>query len=251
MTDQALSFVLVGTLERQPPSELSAVTIGSARAVVPDTLLGSVWETAQQEKACRSGPSWMSQGAISYGGFFFTLTRSITMSRPSMTALLGMLAVAGFQNRDKIAEMLRGTTGSSSPGTSGPGQQQSGLGGLLGNWGGAGVGGLLGSGLNELVERFKQNGQGDVAESWVGPGPNKEVAPPQLEQAIGPDVLATLSQQTGLSRDELLARLSRELPTAVDKYTPEGRLPTEQDVSCGSGRARDEVGTIHASRRCE
>ena len=32
------------------------------------------------------------------------------MSRglPSMTALLGLLAIAGYQNRDKIAEMLRG-----------------------------------------------------------------------------------------------------------------------------------------------
>ena len=31
------------------------------------------------------------------------------MSRgfPSMTALLGLLAIAGYQNRDKIAEMLR------------------------------------------------------------------------------------------------------------------------------------------------
>jgi uncharacterized protein YidB (DUF937 family) len=43
--------------------------------------------------------------------------------------------------------------------------------------------------------------------------------------------LATLSQQTGLSREEILARLSRELPTAVDQYTPEGRLPTQQDLS--------------------
>ncbi len=82
-----------------------------------------------------------------------------------------------------------------------------------------------------MVERFRQNGQGDVAESWVGHGPNKEVAPTQLERAIGPDVLATLSQQTGLSRDEILARLSKELPIAVDRYTPEGRLPKQQDVS--------------------
>jgi len=160
------------------------------------------------------------------------------MSRgyPSLTALLGLLAIAGYQNRDKLTEMLRGAApgGSGGPGSgpqsvgSGP---QSSLGGLLGNLSSAGVGGLLGGGLGELVERFRQAGQGDVADSWVGHGPNKEVAPNQLEQAIGPDVLATLSQQTGLSRDEILARLSRELPTAVDKYTPEGRLPTEQDVS--------------------
>ena len=70
-----------------------------------------------------------------------------------------------------------------------------------------------------------------MAESWVGHGPNKDVAPHQLEQAIGPDVLATLSQQTGLSRDELLARLSRELPQAVDKYTPEGRIPSETELA--------------------
>ena len=91
--------------------------------------------------------------------------------------------------------------------------------------GGAGVGGLLSGGLGELLEQFTKNGQGEAAESWVGPGPNKEIAPPQLKQAIGQDVLATLEQQTGLSQEELLARLSRELPTAVDKYTPDGRLP--------------------------
>jgi uncharacterized protein YidB (DUF937 family) len=38
-------------------------------------------------------------------------------------------------------------------------------------------------------------------------------------------VLASLEQKTGLSQQELLARLSRELPSAVDKYTPDGRLP--------------------------
>jgi uncharacterized protein YidB (DUF937 family) len=103
------------------------------------------------------------------------------------------------------------------------------LGGLLGNLGGAlaggGVGGLLSGGLGELLERFKQNGQGDAAESWINKGPNKELPAPQLKQAIGADVLAALEQQTGLSQEELLARLSRELPAAVDQYTPDGRLP--------------------------
>ena len=157
------------------------------------------------------------------------------MSRgfPSMTALLGLLAVAGFQNRDKIAEMLGGLGSAGAPGA-GSGERPGGalpggLGGLLGGLtsgaGGAGAGGLLSGGLGELVERFTQSGHGEAASSWVGTGPNRELAPPQLQQAIGPDVLATLEQQTGLSRDELLARLSRELPAAVDRYTPEGRLP--------------------------
>lgn len=144
------------------------------------------------------------------------------MSRglPSMTALLGMLALAGYQNRDKIAELLKGAGGGSAPGGQSP------LGGILGNLGGAGAGGLLTGGIGELLDRFKQAGHGDTADSWIRTGPNTEVSPPQLRNAIGPDVLAALEQQTGLSQEELLARLSRELPSAVDKYTPEGRLPS-------------------------
>lgn len=147
------------------------------------------------------------------------------MSRglPSMTALLGMLALAGYQNRDKIGEMMKGAGGGSVGGGQSP------LGGILGNLGGAlggaGAGGLLSGGLGELVDRFKQAGHTDAAESWIRTGPNQEVSPPQIRQAIGPDVLAALEKQTGLSQEELLTRLSRELPAAVDKYTPDGRLP--------------------------
>ncbi len=68
-------------------------------------------------------------------------------------------------------------------------------------------------------------------DSWVGTGPNRTVAPHDLEQAIGPDVLEDLMEQTGLPRDELLARLSRELPNAVDQYTPHGRLPGRDDFA--------------------
>jgi uncharacterized protein YidB (DUF937 family) len=149
---------------------------------------------------------------------------------PSMTALLALLAVAGYQNRDKIAEWLGGT-GQGKPGAAG----QGGIGGLVtqlrNSLGGANAGGILSGGLGELVDRFKQSGQAETAESWVKTGPNRPCTPAQLEQALGPQVLDTLSQQTGLSRDELLTRLCRELPDAVDKYTPQGRLPTEGELS--------------------
>jgi uncharacterized protein YidB (DUF937 family) len=146
---------------------------------------------------------------------------------PSMLALLGLLAVAGYQNRDKIADALGklGANRSRPPGS--PETGQSNLDSILGGLGtaAAGAGGLLRDGLGELVDRFQQNGRGDVAQSWVTSGPNQEIATHDLQAAIGTDVLEELSARTGLSHDELLARLSRELPSAVDQYTPEGRLP--------------------------
>ena len=157
------------------------------------------------------------------------------MSRgmPSMIALLGLLAVAGYQNRDKIAEVLGGRK--QEPGGPADTTSQGGTGGVLGNLGGilggASAGSVLSGGLRDLVERFRQNGQGQAADSWVSRGPNQPVRPDQLEQAIGPDVLNTLAQQTGLSQQELLSRLTRELPEAVDKFTPEGRLPSEDEAA--------------------
>ena len=96
------------------------------------------------------------------------------MSRgfPSMTALLGLLAIAGYQNRDKIAEMLRGV-GQDKPGAAG----QGGIGGMLGqlgsSLGGAGAGGVLSGGLGELMDRFKQSGQGETAEFMGSNGPEQ------------------------------------------------------------------------------
>ena len=153
---------------------------------------------------------------------------------PSMVALLGLLAVAGYQNRDKIAEMLGGLNRAPS-GAPGQDNRQGGQGGVLGNLGGAlggaSAGSVLSGGLRDLIERFRQSGQGPAADSWVARGPNQPLNANQLEQAVGPDVLNTLSQQTGLSREELLSRLTRELPAAVDKFTPDGRLPTEQEAA--------------------
>jgi uncharacterized protein YidB (DUF937 family) len=163
-----------------------------------------------------------------------------------MTALLGLLAVAGYQNRDKIQDMVRQRQGGGMGGMGGLGGQSGSMGGGLGGGldgilgslfgGGAGagmgggstgggLGGLLGGGLGELDQRFRQTGHGQAMDSWVGTGPNRDMQPHDLEAALGPDVIEDLTESTGLSRQEILQRLSRELPHAVDQYTPQGRLP--------------------------
>jgi uncharacterized protein YidB (DUF937 family) len=102
------------------------------------------------------------------------------------------------------------------------------LGGILG---GAAAGSVLSGGLGDLVKRLQENGHGEAADSWVQPGPNKQIAPGDLGAALGADEIAQLTSRTGMSREQLLSELSNELPGAVDEFTPHGRLPTEDEAS--------------------
>jgi uncharacterized protein YidB (DUF937 family) len=106
------------------------------------------------------------------------------------------------------------------------GAQGAGLGGLLGSLGGNGLSG----GISELLERFQAAGKGDAAQSWVARGTNQPVGARDLESALGEDTIADLTQATGLSRAELVERLSRNLPETVDSFTPQGRLPTDDET---------------------
>jgi len=85
-------------------------------------------------------------------------------------------------------------------------------------------------GLGGLIDQFQKKGLGDVIESWVNRGTNKGVAPDQVSVALGGDVVNELSRRTGLSRDQVVAELARMLPNVVDKLTPDGRLPTRQEI---------------------
>ena len=93
-----------------------------------------------------------------------------------------------------------------------------------------GHGGLL-EGLGGLVDKFQKGGLGNVINSWVGPGQNQPVSPNQLGPALGPDIIKTLAQRSGLSEEELIRQLSQVLPGLVDKLTPNGRLPTLVELS--------------------
>jgi uncharacterized protein YidB (DUF937 family) len=167
------------------------------------------------------------------------------MASNALKALLGVLAVAGYQNRDKIGELLKGIRSPSQTGPDGQPQSSSGglgdlLGGLTGGGGGGGLGGLgdllkgglgggLAGGLSDLLRQFEAKGHGETANSWVQPGENRPVTNGQLSEALGTDTIDDLSSRTGLSTEEILSRLSRSLPTAVDDLTPDGRVPTDDE----------------------
>jgi uncharacterized protein YidB (DUF937 family) len=152
---------------------------------------------------------------------------------PIVQALMAILAAKAFQHHRSGSQdgSLRGGLGGMLGGGGGfGGGMAGGLGGLLGGLLGGG-GSSAGGGLGGLLDQFRQNGYGEHADSWVGTGQNERLAPDELSHALGPDTIDELEQQTGMPRQQLLAELSEHLPDAVDHFTPDGRLPTEQEVS--------------------
>jgi uncharacterized protein YidB (DUF937 family) len=97
--------------------------------------------------------------------------------------------------------------------------------------GGAAAGTVLSGGLNDLLKQLQDAGQGEVTKSWVGNGPNKQISSDDLAKALGADQINALASQSGLSRNDLLDGLSQYLPKVVDHLTPDGRLPTDQEIS--------------------
>jgi uncharacterized protein YidB (DUF937 family) len=185
---------------------------------------------------------------------------------PIMMALLGLLAYKALKGRggqaaspgstgrpvppggtvsagtprgglDDILGGLFGGKAGSAPGSATAGMQPGGSlsdlfpGGLGSVLGGAAAGSVLSGGLGNIIKELQDSGHGSVARSWVGTGPNEDIAPKDLANALGNDTLKTLSKQAGLSMDDLLAGLSQHLPDLVDQLTPKGRLPTEEEAA--------------------
>lgn len=152
---------------------------------------------------------------------------------PNLMAVLGLLAVAGYQHRDKLGELLGRAQEalSGAAGASGAHRPAQGAGRELGEAFEGDAGGTVSGGLGELIDRFRQAGEADTAESWVRQGPNQPLRQDSLERALGGSLIDELSAKTGLDRAEILARLSSDLPRAVDDLTPEGHLPTSREAS--------------------
>jgi uncharacterized protein YidB (DUF937 family) len=84
------------------------------------------------------------------------------------------------------------------------------------------------SGVEGLGRSFARNGLGDVFDSWVGTGRNREIAPDDLSRALSGSPLSGLTK--GLAAAAGAAALAKLLPALIDRLTPEGRVPARERV---------------------
>ena len=158
---------------------------------------------------------------------------------PMTMAILGLLAwkavkhiTAGQPGAAPAAPAPRPTVNAGMPGGGMGGNLgdvlKGGLGGLLA---GGAAGSVISGGLGDLLKQLQQGGHGEAANSWVGNGPNKAIAPADLANALGADPISALASQSGMSSDELLKVLSQYLPDVIIHLTPDGRPPSESELS--------------------
>jgi uncharacterized protein YidB (DUF937 family) len=149
---------------------------------------------------------------------------------PILMAALGLLAYKAVKGMGSQQ---------AAPASAGAPRPGGGIGDILGSLGlgGAaasgspGLGGILSGGLGDLVRQFQNAGKGEVADSWVGTGQNKQIPPHDLAKVLTPEQIDFLTEKTGMSREELLAGLSEQLPEVVNTLTPQGRIPAPDELN--------------------
>ena len=84
--------------------------------------------------------------------------------------------------------------------------------------------------LSKMLDNFKSAGMGEKVDSWVGSGRNEAVSPEEVKRAADPENLQAIADKAGISVDEAAEEISKTLPDVVDKLTPDGVVPSDEQV---------------------
>ena len=81
-------------------------------------------------------------------------------------------------------------------------------------------------GVDGVVAELEKTGYGQQVKSWIGTGSNLPISAEEIKKALGSEKLKDLAASTGIPVDKAAEYLAQHLPTAIDKATPDGNLPT-------------------------
>lgn len=80
-------------------------------------------------------------------------------------------------------------------------------------------------GIEGVVKNFESSGLGQKVHSWIGLGPNEKISEIEISKVVNADKLKELAKNAGVDMDKARELLAQYLPVAIDKATPEGKLP--------------------------
>jgi uncharacterized protein YidB (DUF937 family) len=97
------------------------------------------------------------------------------------------------------------------------------------------VGGILeqSGGLQGLMNKFLQAGQGNGFASWVGTGENQPISGNEIHRVLGPEQINALAAKLGVDPNQASHFLAEYLPKLVDQLTPAGRIDPGADHQQG------------------
>jgi uncharacterized protein YidB (DUF937 family) len=84
-------------------------------------------------------------------------------------------------------------------------------------------------GLGGLITLFDKSGFAGKAQSWVSGNPNEDIAPEQVQSALGDSTVTRIASQLGMDTGGASTLLSKLLPEVVNQITPRGEVTGEQD----------------------
>jgi uncharacterized protein YidB (DUF937 family) len=84
-------------------------------------------------------------------------------------------------------------------------------------------------GMGAVLDKFRQKGMANQAQSWMSTGENQPIDGQSVEQVVGNEELRQMAQRLGVPEEEVAQAFAEIMPEMVDRMTPDGQLPREAD----------------------
>jgi|APFre7841882630_1041343.scaffolds.fasta_scaffold05141_3 uncharacterized protein YidB (DUF937 family) len=84
-------------------------------------------------------------------------------------------------------------------------------------------------GVGGMLDKFRQAGYADHADSWQSTGQNLPISGNALQEVLGSGAIGQIAQQLGLSHGDAAGGLAQVLPQLIDKFTPQGDVPADHN----------------------
>jgi uncharacterized protein YidB (DUF937 family) len=100
-------------------------------------------------------------------------------------------------------------------------------------------------GIQGVLGRFQQAGYGEQAQSWVSTGGNLPIDGDMFQKALTGGGIGQIASMLGLTRAEASSQMASVMPDVIDRMTPDGRVPEEENdvLSQGLSMLMGEVGS--------